>query len=283
MAHRLVLDYAARLEGWDGRRVVAALLEAIPEIERGLPQHARGEVDVSADRASAASAVSRSLICRPPRVRAPRVPHRRGRVAAVDDRLGLGASERRPATCRSASTSRTSATRASSRSSARASRFDSSETAARQASPGRDDRRARRFGSRAAIACGSRCRFRSSATTRTSGSRSAKAAARSSSFNYIGFQSRAPLADASVLFVADPTARSAAVAPKLARTSAAAAGSAAHRPWRRARSAAAVSPGQGRRAAAARLLARAGAAAGQLARLHVRPRGGDRRRPSGSS
>jgi MoxR-like ATPase len=38
MAHRLVLDYAARLEGWDGRRVVAALLEAIPELERGLPQ-----------------------------------------------------------------------------------------------------------------------------------------------------------------------------------------------------------------------------------------------------
>jgi MoxR-like ATPase len=38
MAHRLVLDYAARLEGWDSRRVVAALLETIPEIERGLPQ-----------------------------------------------------------------------------------------------------------------------------------------------------------------------------------------------------------------------------------------------------
>ena len=38
MAHRLVLDYAARLEGWNGRRVVSALLEAIPEIERGLPQ-----------------------------------------------------------------------------------------------------------------------------------------------------------------------------------------------------------------------------------------------------
>jgi MoxR-like ATPase len=38
MAHRLVLDYAARLEGWDGRRVVAALLEAVPEIERGLPR-----------------------------------------------------------------------------------------------------------------------------------------------------------------------------------------------------------------------------------------------------
>ena len=38
MAHRLVLDYSARLEGWDGRRLVAALLEAIPEAERGLPQ-----------------------------------------------------------------------------------------------------------------------------------------------------------------------------------------------------------------------------------------------------
>ena len=38
LAHRLVLDYAARLEGWDGGRVVAALLEAIPEVERGLPQ-----------------------------------------------------------------------------------------------------------------------------------------------------------------------------------------------------------------------------------------------------
>jgi hypothetical protein len=33
-----VLDYAARLDAWDGRRVVSALLEAIPEIERGLPQ-----------------------------------------------------------------------------------------------------------------------------------------------------------------------------------------------------------------------------------------------------
>jgi MoxR-like ATPase len=38
IAHRLVLDYSARLEGWDGRRVVATLLEAVPEIERGLPQ-----------------------------------------------------------------------------------------------------------------------------------------------------------------------------------------------------------------------------------------------------
>jgi MoxR-like ATPase len=38
MAHRLVLDYAARLEAWDGRRVVSALLEAVPEVERGLPR-----------------------------------------------------------------------------------------------------------------------------------------------------------------------------------------------------------------------------------------------------
>ena len=37
MAHRLVLDYAGRLEGWDGRRIVSALLDAIPEVERGLP------------------------------------------------------------------------------------------------------------------------------------------------------------------------------------------------------------------------------------------------------
>ena len=38
IAHRLVLDYAARLEGWDGRRIVGALLDAVPEVERGLPQ-----------------------------------------------------------------------------------------------------------------------------------------------------------------------------------------------------------------------------------------------------
>jgi MoxR-like ATPase len=37
LAHRLVLDYAGKLEGWDGRRAVAALLDAIPEVERGLP------------------------------------------------------------------------------------------------------------------------------------------------------------------------------------------------------------------------------------------------------
>jgi hypothetical protein len=33
-----VLDYSAKLEGWDGRRIVAAILEAVPEVERGLPQ-----------------------------------------------------------------------------------------------------------------------------------------------------------------------------------------------------------------------------------------------------
>lgn len=37
MAHRLVLDYSARLEGWDARRVAKALLDAVPEVERGLP------------------------------------------------------------------------------------------------------------------------------------------------------------------------------------------------------------------------------------------------------
>jgi MoxR-like ATPase len=38
LAHRIVLDYAAKLEGWDGRRVIAAALEGVPEVERGLPQ-----------------------------------------------------------------------------------------------------------------------------------------------------------------------------------------------------------------------------------------------------
>jgi MoxR-like ATPase len=38
LAHRLVLDYSARLEGWTGRRIVTSLIEAVPELERGLPQ-----------------------------------------------------------------------------------------------------------------------------------------------------------------------------------------------------------------------------------------------------
>jgi MoxR-like ATPase len=37
LAHRLVLDYAAKLEGWDGQRVIGAILESVPEVERGLP------------------------------------------------------------------------------------------------------------------------------------------------------------------------------------------------------------------------------------------------------
>ena len=38
LAHRLVLDYSAKLEGFDGRRIVGALLEDVSEVERGLPQ-----------------------------------------------------------------------------------------------------------------------------------------------------------------------------------------------------------------------------------------------------
>ena len=38
LSHRLVLDYSARLEGWTGRRLLAALIEAVPDVERGLPQ-----------------------------------------------------------------------------------------------------------------------------------------------------------------------------------------------------------------------------------------------------
>jgi MoxR-like ATPase len=38
LAHRLVLDYAAKLEGFDGRNIVATLVASVPEVERGLPQ-----------------------------------------------------------------------------------------------------------------------------------------------------------------------------------------------------------------------------------------------------
>jgi MoxR-like ATPase len=38
LSHRLVLDYSAKLEGWDGRRIVSTMLDALPELERGLPQ-----------------------------------------------------------------------------------------------------------------------------------------------------------------------------------------------------------------------------------------------------
>lgn len=38
LGHRLILDYAAKLEGWDSRRMVIRLLETVPEISRSLPQ-----------------------------------------------------------------------------------------------------------------------------------------------------------------------------------------------------------------------------------------------------
>ena len=38
LSHRLVLDYAARLEGWTGRRLLGAVLDSVPDVERGLPQ-----------------------------------------------------------------------------------------------------------------------------------------------------------------------------------------------------------------------------------------------------
>lgn len=41
LGHRLILDYAARLEGWDSRRMVNRLLETVPEIPRSLPQDLR--------------------------------------------------------------------------------------------------------------------------------------------------------------------------------------------------------------------------------------------------
>lgn len=42
LGHRLILDYAARLEGWDAQRLVNRLLEVVPEISRSLPQDLRG-------------------------------------------------------------------------------------------------------------------------------------------------------------------------------------------------------------------------------------------------
>ena len=38
LGHRLILDYSARLEDWTAPRVVEALLEAVPEMARGLPE-----------------------------------------------------------------------------------------------------------------------------------------------------------------------------------------------------------------------------------------------------
>ena len=38
LAHRLVLDYAAKLEGYDSRRIISVLVSSVSEVERGLPQ-----------------------------------------------------------------------------------------------------------------------------------------------------------------------------------------------------------------------------------------------------
>ena len=38
LGHRIILDYAARLEGWDSQRMVEWLLETVPEVPRTLPQ-----------------------------------------------------------------------------------------------------------------------------------------------------------------------------------------------------------------------------------------------------
>jgi MoxR-like ATPase len=38
LGHRLILDYAARMEGWDTARMVQRLLEFVPEVPTDLPQ-----------------------------------------------------------------------------------------------------------------------------------------------------------------------------------------------------------------------------------------------------
>jgi len=38
LGHRLILDYAARLEGWTPYKMVDRLLEFVPEVARELPQ-----------------------------------------------------------------------------------------------------------------------------------------------------------------------------------------------------------------------------------------------------
>ena len=42
LGHRLILDYAARLEGWDATRIVDRLLATVPEIPRELPEDLKG-------------------------------------------------------------------------------------------------------------------------------------------------------------------------------------------------------------------------------------------------
>jgi MoxR-like ATPase len=41
LCHRLILDYAARLEGWDTAKVVDRLLEVVPEVPTALPEDLR--------------------------------------------------------------------------------------------------------------------------------------------------------------------------------------------------------------------------------------------------
>lgn len=42
LCHRLILDYAARLEGWDTQKIVTSLLTSVPEVARELPQDLTG-------------------------------------------------------------------------------------------------------------------------------------------------------------------------------------------------------------------------------------------------
>ena len=42
LGHRLILDYAARLDGWDPLRIVTRLLEAVPEVSREFPEDLKG-------------------------------------------------------------------------------------------------------------------------------------------------------------------------------------------------------------------------------------------------
>jgi MoxR-like ATPase len=42
LGHRLILDYSARLDGWDTARLVASLLETVPEVPREMPKDLQG-------------------------------------------------------------------------------------------------------------------------------------------------------------------------------------------------------------------------------------------------
>lgn len=42
LGHRLILDYSARLDGWDTARLVASLLDSVPEVPRDMPQDLQG-------------------------------------------------------------------------------------------------------------------------------------------------------------------------------------------------------------------------------------------------